>query len=50
MTEEVDEDPCHAKLNSIFDEKQLSSSPADAVLNFMNDFCVEEADEFFPSK
>ena len=46
----MDEDPCHAQLNLIFNDRDLTDSPADAVLKFMTDYCVDEADEFFPSK
>ena len=50
VAEEVDDDPCHTSLSLIFNERAVQDSPADVVLKFMTDYCVEEADEFFPSK
>ena len=45
-----DDNPCHGELNKIFDDKTIVEAPADVLLNFVNDFCVEAADDFLPSK
>ena len=45
-----DDNPCHGELTKIFDDKTIVEAPADVLLNFVNDFCVEAADDFLPSK
>ena len=48
--ENADDNPCHGELTKIFDDKTIVEAPADVLLNFVNDFCVEAADDFLPSK
>lgn len=43
-----DDNPCHGELTKIFDDKTIVEAPADVLLNFVNDFCVEAADDFLP--
>ena len=50
LAAEVDEDPCHLSLGTIFDGQQAQDAPATVLLSFMQDYCVEAADAFLPSK
>ena len=45
-----DDDPCHNQLTTIFEDDRVKKDPADVMLDFMVKYCVEEADEFLPSK
>ena len=46
----VDDDPCHQELNKIFDDKLVEEKPSDVLLGFIENYCVEAADNFLPSK
>ena len=50
LAEEPDDDPCHNKLTLIFEDEAIRTEPADVMLKFMDDYCVEAADDFLPSK
>ena len=45
-----DDDPCHTQLSAIFDDQKVQTEPADVMLSFMKDYCVEASDDFLPSK
>ena len=45
-----DDDPCHTQLSAIFDDQKVQTEPADVMLDFMKDYCVEASDDFLPSK
>ena len=42
-------DPCHQKLGDIFSKENLDEDPADAVVTFIDDYCLEHA-SFLNSK
>jgi len=46
----VDDNPCHATLNKIFDDAIVQSSPADILLNFIDEYCIDAASDYLPSK
>lgn len=46
----VDDNPCHLELNKIFDDSMVQEKPTDVLVNFIENYCVEEVDEFLPSK
>ena len=50
VAEAPDDDPCHNQLAAIFDDQKVQQEPADVMLKFMQDYCVEAADDFLPSK
>ena len=50
VDEGTDDDPCHNQLSAIFDDQKVQQEPADVMLKFMQDYCVEAADDFLPSK
>lgn len=44
------DDPCTASLTKAFDDKLVVDSPADVLVSFIEDYCVDAADEYLPSK
>ena len=42
-------DPCHQKLSTVFSKENLDEDPADAVVSFIDDYCLEHA-SFLNSK
>ena len=50
QTIEVVVDPCQATLTSIFDDESVKLKPADTLIKFVENYCVETADIFMPSK
>lgn len=42
------DDPCTASLTKAFDDKLVVDSPADVLVSFIEDYCVDAADEYLP--
>ena len=36
-------DPCHEKLTGLFSKENLSDDPANTVVDFVNQYCLEQA-------
>ena len=46
----VDDDPCHQELGKIFDNVLVEEKPSDVLLGFIENYCIEAAEDFLPSK
>ena len=46
----VDENPCRASLNKIFDDVLILNSPADVLLSFVDDYCINAGNDYLSSK
>lgn len=44
------DDPCTGSLNKVLDDKTVVDSPADVLVSFIEDYCVDAADDYLPSK